>query len=65
MKWKDVKKYKINLEQAEENGGICEKFIFTHSPDNAARKMRVNVERTEKRVGSILKIELFLKNVIF
>lgn len=22
MKWKDVKKYKINLEQAEENGGF-------------------------------------------
>ncbi|WP_455945525.1 hypothetical protein [Eubacterium ramulus] len=55
--------YKVTVKT--ENGGICEKFIFTHSPDNAARKMRVNVERTGKRVGSILKIELFLKNVIF
>lgn len=49
--------YKVTVKT--ENGGICEKFIFTHSPDNAARKMRVNVERTGKRVGSILKIELF------
>lgn len=54
--------YKITAET--ENGRI-EKYIFSHSHDNAAKKMRIYLERNGNQMKNIVNIELLLEGVLY
>ena len=66
----DVKKmerlknvYKITAKTEKSEG--MEKYIFSHTPDNAAKKMRVYLERKGEINAKIMHVEQVLKDVIY
>lgn len=55
--------YKITAKT--ENKTELEKYIFSHTPDNAAKKMRVYVERSGQKFIDLLNVQLVIKDVIY
>ena len=55
--------YKITAKTEKSEG--LEKYIFTHTPDNAAKKMRVYLERKGEINAKIMHVEQVLKDVIY
>lgn len=41
------------------------KYIFSHSPENAAKKMRVYVEKSGQKFIDLLNVQLVIKDVIY
>lgn len=48
-----------------ENNAEIEKYIFSHTPDNAAKKMRVHLEKMGEKCIEIMHVEQILQNVIY
>ena len=55
--------YKITAKTEKSEG--LEKYIFSHTPDNAAKKMRVYLERKGEINAKIMHVEQVLKDVIY
>ena len=55
--------YKITAKTEKSEG--MEKYIFSHTPDNAAKKMRVYLERKGEINAKIMNVEQVLKDVIY
>ena len=55
--------YKITAKTEKSEG--MEKYIFSHTPDNAAKKMRVYLERKGEINAKIMHVEQVLKDVIY
>lgn len=54
--------YKV---EAETTSGSIEKFIFSHSHDNAMKKMKVYLQRKNISILKIAKVEKIHENVIY
>ena len=48
-----------------ENNEEIEKYIFSHTPDNAAKKMRVHLGKMGEKCIEIMHVEQILQNVIY
>ena len=55
--------YKITAKTEKSEG--LERYIFSHTPDNAAKKMRVYLERKGEINAKIMHVEQVLKDVIY
>lgn len=55
--------YKITAKT--ENKTELEKYIFSHTPDNAAKKMRVHLEKMGEKCVEIMHVEQILQNVLY
>lgn len=55
--------YKITAKT--ENKTELEKYIFSHTPDNAAKKMRVHLEKMGEKCVGIMHVEQILQNVLY